>query len=615
MKTVLLDADLILQGLTDDGDFHHHFVALWQTLQSSTLQGYITKFDLARLHRQLAHEIGLEASERLLMAFERILKIWAGDSSNGGVTSYHCYFDAIITENPQSFYGWDVPTLSVTEFLQRYELDSLLKQTSEPVIPLTNVPNLPDDHKATNKLGTAVLLMLPILLELWIHRAHLNGVLTVIAKKVNEEPEASVKAGLAPHSSPETINVVEHALANSTRSPSALLLFSDLPGLGITVEDDVALDVQLDSQGNAVIIRLQIPQGEAQTGNVTAATLYQGNNHQAIAQIVMTEAGLAVIAHPSVVNPNTANPSQAVSYAPSGISATDGQLIATVQYTADSGLTARLNAHSSLRSDRNETAETANANTVVSVRSVNQYSSLPLSSVQRDLEIRVDISPDGNHSVTVNSPTGLVSPTDNSVPGINGGGRGAPPSQPPGNSQPNPREIYGGEWVLNNNGSWMPGNPPSPEGPPESDQDAGAETDYPTGRMPGRPYGMAVDPSITVMQIAATDMGYVDMLYAVSLPEPDGLLGGVQHETMWHDTDWIDVDQAIVIDSLSTSVTASRSITISVRHLSEIEPSSDPQTYSTGSIGGLGNTIYLPFPNDSATPSYEGLPTSAVTGV
>ncbi|MDX2213885.1 MAG: hypothetical protein SFY66_11420 [Oculatellaceae cyanobacterium bins.114] len=603
MKTVLLDGDLILRGLTDEGDFHQHFVVLWQTLQSSKLEGYITKLDLARLHRRLNHEIGQEASERLLTAFRRILKIWSSHPSG--------WIDAIITENPQSFNEWDIPTFSVSEFLQRYELDALLKQTSEAIPPLTKPPELPSSHKI-NKAATTVLLMLPILLELWMRREQVTGVLAALNQQETEqEAEEPLKSGLATHSS-DVISVVQRPEAMPTadvRSPSARLLLSDLPGLDISVENDVSLDVQLDSQGNAVIIQLQLPQNASSTQDAIAATLYRTDNNQAIAQIVMTESGLVVLA----------NPSHVVSRSASEFDSTDGQVIAIVQHTSDGHLTAWLNAQTSPLTGRSPEATLFTQNTVVAVRSVDRFPSFLPAPEQRRLEIRVDVKPDGNHTVTIDPGLMPTPRLENTTPGLGGGGGIESPGEPFPNFQPNQVENYDNSWVLNNNGNhngnnsnFLPGNLPSPS-PSEPGQNSHEGRNGSSGgTAPDRPSGLFLEPfvapDVAVTQVVdSTSASQVDGFYSSSLAIQDDLLGN-QGQAMV-----TPIPDELLTGSISVPMADSHStLTISIRNWGEIGAGSPLQSTSIRGTGVISSAV---FPNDSTPSFYPWLSTPEISSI
>lgn len=435
MKTVLLDGALILQGLTDEGDSHQHFVELWKALQSSTLQGYVTQLDLVKLHQRLDDEIGVEASERLLAAFGRILKIWSGDRSH--------LLDAIITEDPQQFEGWDVPTLSVTEFLTRYELDALLKQTSAISLPPTEITESSESpHPRINKIGTLTLLMLPVLLELWMRREHLVGVLALVNRQSEEMSTESLKSDGAAQG--ESINVGQYVpvAASSPATSSARLLLANLPGIDVSVENDIPLDIQLDSESNAVVVRLLVPEQAPESRNEqVAATIRRTDSGEAIAQIISTADGLFIVA----------NPSESGSPSLSSAAAGNSQLIASVQYTAEGYLTARLNAPSNPDSSNGSTDELT-PDTLVSVRAVNAYSSDPSTSTQSvGIEVRFDAQPDGDHEVTVGPVINPPPPRFNGSPRESSGNTGVKPGETPFNGGPILEvEDHGSSGIINN---------------------------------------------------------------------------------------------------------------------------------------------------------------------
>jgi hypothetical protein len=602
VKTILLDSNLILQGLIDEGDFHYRFIALWKTLQSSQLQGYITELDLAKLQGQLKQEIGHEASEQLLAAFGRVLAVWSGDRSFS--------VDVIVTEDPQSFNTWDVPKLSVADFLKRYELNSLLKQSSEAIPPLTQVPVLLDHNP--NKGVTTILLMLPFLLELWMNREHLTGMLAAIANTGDQpEDETLLKSGLSAYFATEATNAVKpllvSALAPVERSPSAQLLFADLPGIDIWIENDLSLDVQLDRQGNAVVVRLWIPEHLASEKGAVAAAIYQTHdnahdNHEngnlAIAQVITADGGLLIAANPSEANAHsTSTPLEA-----------DGQLIAVVQQSPGGSLMAWLKAHSqNPTNNEGSTGDQSNLlaspfqssathAALVAVRSVDRYPfpGVPSSVApsQDGVEIRVEVEPDGTHTVTVNplmafpgAPSGRVDQPD-----LLEGDRPPTPEEQLPVTTPNFGVDYDNSWVLNGGSVLIPDDVQSPTPSPGSESVP--------GEMGDRLTPFFVEPSYAIVQIATQNP--TGVIY------PDVLLG-----RQGTNTSDVTADELLTNDVSTSNPISHAALTISSRTLNEMEFGEMGLTQATQSTSQPNFAVIAGSPNFATLPSHSGIPSNA----
>jgi hypothetical protein len=437
VKRVLLDGDLILRGLRDEGEFHSHFIELWNALQSAKLEGYITSADFDHLRQRLIRDVGSESSDPLLVAIRRIIRLWSAD----GASDTKPAIDAIITEDQQRFNGANTPTFSVVEFLQRYELDTLLEKT--PDAQFTGLDRSSESPRKLNKALTTALLLLPILAELWLHKTQLNAIFAVAPDASTDgtgEPVASAEKTSA---SVEPVSTVERSVNHSSTlsSPAgAALLLSTLSGLDIQVENDIPLDVRLDASGRAVIVRLFVPGDAASAqGDAIAAMIQSLANDGSTPKVFILQDGTFVAApaagdiEPSALTePNL-----------------DGQLVAMVQQSEDGQLTALLHSLTSQpeadAGDRSVQSSGQPQNTsVLTVRYVDQRSGALSAAPQSPIEIRLELSRNGSHAVTVRSRPDVSSPTKNGVQVPSG-------RQDGGNARPNmsPGEFFspGGDQV------------------------------------------------------------------------------------------------------------------------------------------------------------------------
>lgn len=447
MKKVLLDGDLILRGLSDEGEFHDHFIVLWNAFQSAKLEGYITRGDFDNLRQQLVREVGNEAGDRLLAAVRRILRLWPGaDAARVNPVVVNPAIDAIITENQQRFHDAETPAFSVIEFLRRYELDALLEQTPEAQPAILDSPlelETLESPKKLSKALTTTLLLLPILTEVWLHKTQLAAILAVAPTTNGAAPDPS--ASSVPHrpSNAEPVSAVErspiHIPSRDSSVPAspagAALLLSALSGIDIQVENDVPLDVRLDASGRAVIVRLLVAgDASASQGNAIAATIRQQADGGSTAQVIILQNG-TVMASPVLPGAESGSPPPTL----------EGQLVATVQQIAPGQLVTSLyspaqpSAPPSDAGDRpTGKANPPSGDPLLTVRYVDQQSTMAAASAsQIPIEIRLDVNSQGSPTMTVRPQPGGSSPpsTNGAVPrGVGGNGgiiEGSPSSGEP----------------------------------------------------------------------------------------------------------------------------------------------------------------------------------------
>jgi hypothetical protein len=117
MKRILLHSDSILRGLQGKKEFD----SLWEILMSSELefQGYITYKELEKLHASL--DATCSNSDSLISYFLKVLKPCISNN-----TIQRIPFDYIITDNYQDYDRTSSITLSIDQFLQRYQLENIL---------------------------------------------------------------------------------------------------------------------------------------------------------------------------------------------------------------------------------------------------------------------------------------------------------------------------------------------------------------------------------------------------------------------------------------------------------------------------------------------------------
>lgn len=118
MKHILLREGIIWQALRQEKS--SEFDVLWEILQSSRVQGYITAEDLEVLYHRIACDQDDNVAAKLINKFCRVLKIY---SETGD-----CFLDAAIAEDglPEvSVSLYDTPLLSVSGFIKRYALYEL----------------------------------------------------------------------------------------------------------------------------------------------------------------------------------------------------------------------------------------------------------------------------------------------------------------------------------------------------------------------------------------------------------------------------------------------------------------------------------------------------------
>ena len=156
MRSLLIQGDLIWDALRSEHP--SEFDLLWQTLQSSNLQGFITQADLDQLYVQIAQTQGIDSATRIMHHVSRVLAVYApGQAPPPDVFIIHSTSD-------QSTISPEVIPLSVSAFLERYTLE-LLYQTQPAVGRIQHT--LVQWLRKSNNLGSD-LLVIPILLTLMV---------------------------------------------------------------------------------------------------------------------------------------------------------------------------------------------------------------------------------------------------------------------------------------------------------------------------------------------------------------------------------------------------------------------------------------------------------------
>ncbi|HEY9619408.1 MAG TPA: hypothetical protein V6C78_03520 [Crinalium sp.] len=462
MKTVLLDGELILRGLNDDGDFHRQFITLWEALQSSKLEGYISKLDWDRLQQRLNQDVGSQSSEHLLLAISRILQVWCADR--------HPSIDVIITENPTHASESETPIFSVAEFLKRYELDALLEQSvaSATASITDSLNNSLDSQKKLSKAITTTLLLLPILAELWMHKVQLAAMLAIAPKSADESP-AKASEHLE-HERPdiEPVSAIErspdHTEASSptveTAHANAALRLSNLPKFDVSVENDIPVAIRLDTQGNVVNIRLFVT-GESQ-GETVAATFVRRDNGHSVAQVLITPDGIVVAASPS-------------SDTGSSAAEPNSQIVAAIQHTEAGQLTAWLRTqqletspHASIEGDRGSKSSNQQLDqldqqsnqSLLSVQYVDRYPAAVPSSKRptQAIDIRIDLNQE-TRDVTVHPVPNVPPPATDGVQFNFGGFDTELDYSTPSTGFPVPKDGIVNAWTVNNGYNVVPIEP------------------------------------------------------------------------------------------------------------------------------------------------------------
>ncbi|MCU0569242.1 MAG: hypothetical protein MUF49_22045 [Oculatellaceae cyanobacterium Prado106] len=132
MKRILLDGNLIWDALqADDGS---DFDVLWEVLQSTDVQGYITQTDLDSLYRRIAQEQDVAIAFKLVEQVKRILKVYSPETQGidialaGSLQPSFQASTALHTDllNPET------AALSIQGFLERYTLDLLYEGDAQP---------------------------------------------------------------------------------------------------------------------------------------------------------------------------------------------------------------------------------------------------------------------------------------------------------------------------------------------------------------------------------------------------------------------------------------------------------------------------------------------------
>jgi hypothetical protein len=154
MKRVLLQERLIWRALREGRS--SEFDVLWEILQSSKVQGYITAQDLGMLYRRIAHEQNTSVALALVERFCRVLEIYPGIQD--------CPLDAAIAEEDATDVQMeqdDVPLLSVKGFLKRYALYELYVTDRQSF-------QIEGWYRKWRASGFDPLLLIPIALTLWM---------------------------------------------------------------------------------------------------------------------------------------------------------------------------------------------------------------------------------------------------------------------------------------------------------------------------------------------------------------------------------------------------------------------------------------------------------------
>lgn len=119
MKRILIDGEMILRCLTEEGDFlKAETESVWDILRKPNVQGYITQVDLDNLSRNLVESVGGDNAEQIVSQLRRLVGIYSANYN---------YYDVILTDKPQKFVGVSASVLSPSQFVERYRLEELFK--------------------------------------------------------------------------------------------------------------------------------------------------------------------------------------------------------------------------------------------------------------------------------------------------------------------------------------------------------------------------------------------------------------------------------------------------------------------------------------------------------
>jgi hypothetical protein len=130
MYKVLLDSNLILKGLQQDGEFD----CFWEILKSSErYEGYITDIEWSKFSSHLDNKCKSDVADNLVSNFSKVLNI-TNDSNED------TYFDYIVSEEMTSTDS-NSRYVSFKQFFIRYELDKIYNTpydegVSEPLFNL-----------------------------------------------------------------------------------------------------------------------------------------------------------------------------------------------------------------------------------------------------------------------------------------------------------------------------------------------------------------------------------------------------------------------------------------------------------------------------------------------
>lgn len=118
MRSLLIQGQVILEAL--QAPAQSEFDQLWDLLQSSEVQGYISQGDLDQLFVVMVRTKGLEAASSILHYLSNVLTVHSfADASE---------LDFLISKQPRGSFSdsWGtLPMLSVRAYLQRFNLDLL----------------------------------------------------------------------------------------------------------------------------------------------------------------------------------------------------------------------------------------------------------------------------------------------------------------------------------------------------------------------------------------------------------------------------------------------------------------------------------------------------------
>lgn len=129
MKHILVQGTVVWQALQNETSTD--FDVLWDVLQSSSVQGYITSDDLDALHHWIAEERSYELADELVAQVQDVLIVCPPEEPmDAAIANGSPATDPMVKDASTS-----VPLLSVTSFLERHALEHLY-DTDRPSVEL-----------------------------------------------------------------------------------------------------------------------------------------------------------------------------------------------------------------------------------------------------------------------------------------------------------------------------------------------------------------------------------------------------------------------------------------------------------------------------------------------